>query len=59
MWVEVGFRCRQKQPKTETRTQNKAKGTNPIDFLSRLCRQGVAGSIPATSTKSPRDTLAE
>jgi hypothetical protein len=30
----------------------KAKRTNEIDFLSRLCEQGVAGSIPVTSTIS-------
>jgi hypothetical protein len=34
-----------------TTTQNKAKRTNQIDFPSRLCKQGVAGSIPVTSTK--------
>ena len=33
-------------------TQNKAKRTNQIDFGFLLCKQGVAGSIPATSTKS-------
>jgi hypothetical protein len=31
-------------------TQNKAKRTNQIDFLSRLCKQGVTGSIPVTPT---------
>ena|SRR5215469_6426009 len=36
--------------KSGTRTQNKAKRTNQIDFLMSLCKQGVAGSIPATST---------
>jgi hypothetical protein len=36
--------------KPGTTTQNKAKRTNEIDFLSRLCKQGVAGSIPVTST---------
>jgi hypothetical protein len=38
-------------PLPGTTTQNKAKRTNQIDFISRLCKQGVAGSIPATSTK--------
>jgi hypothetical protein len=33
-----------------TTTQNKAKRTNQIDILSRLCKQGVTGSIPVTST---------
>jgi hypothetical protein len=37
-------------PKPDTTTQSKAKRTNQIDFRSRLCKQGVAGSIPATST---------
>jgi hypothetical protein len=37
--------------KSGTTTQNKAKRTNQIDFLSRLCKQGVTGSIPVTSTK--------
>jgi hypothetical protein len=36
--------------KPGTRTQNKAKRTNQIGFLMSLCKQGVAGSIPATST---------
>jgi hypothetical protein len=36
--------------KPGTTTQNKAKRTDQIDFLSRLCKQGVAGSIPVTST---------
>jgi hypothetical protein len=39
-------------PRLGTTTQNKAKRTNEIDFLSRLCKQGVAGSIPATSTRT-------
>jgi hypothetical protein len=38
-------------PKSGTTTQNKAKRTNEIDFISRLCKQGVAGSNPVTSTK--------
>src|SRR5437899_7890982 len=38
-------------PKPGTRTQNKAKRTNKIDFVVTLCKQGVAGSIPVTSTK--------
>ncbi len=37
-------------PKPGTTTQNKAKRTNEIDFISRLCKQGVTGSIPVTST---------
>src|SRR5260370_16432371 len=36
--------------KPGTRTQNKAKRTNKIDFVVTLCKQGVAGSSPATST---------
>ena len=36
--------------KPGTTTQSKAKRTNQIDFLSRLCKQGVAGSNPVTST---------
>ena len=38
-------------------TQNKAKRTNEIDFLSRLCKQGVTGSIPVTSTRFFRKDL--
>ena len=37
-------------PKPGATTQNKAKRTNEIDFISRLCKQGVTGSIPVTST---------
>src|SRR5260370_16939463 len=39
--------------KPGTRTQNKAKRTNKIDFVATLCKQGVAGSIPASSTNHP------
>ena len=39
--------------KPDTTTQNKAKRTNQIDFSFSLCKQGVAGSIPATSTIFP------
>jgi hypothetical protein len=38
--------------KPGTTSQNKAKRTNQIDFLSRPCKQGVAGSNPITSIKS-------
>ncbi len=33
-----------------TTTQNKAKRTSQIDYFPRLCKQGVTGSIPVTST---------
>ena len=39
-------------PKPGNTTQNKAKRTNEIDFISRLCKQGVTGSIPVTSTRT-------
>ena len=33
-----------------TTTQNKAKRTKEIDYFPRLCKQGVTGSNPVTST---------
>jgi hypothetical protein len=40
--------------KPDTTPQNKIKRTNQIDLSFSLFKQGVAGSIPATSTKFPR-----
>lgn len=45
--------------KPDTTTQNKAKQTNQIDFSFSLCKQGVAGSSPVTSTKPYNERLGE
>src|SRR5713101_6704401 len=49
IWVQLESKCRL-GPKSSTKTQSKAKRTNRIDYRSRLCKQGVAGSSSVTST---------
>jgi hypothetical protein len=48
--VNLGPNAAELGRKRGTATQNKAKRTNEIDFISRLCKQGVTGSTPVTST---------
>src|SRR5579864_1573704 len=40
IWVQLGSNSCQIGAKPRTRTQNKTKRTNKIDFVSSLCKQG-------------------